>query len=263
MIAMINARIIPFISLVLIVPSACRPVPVEKDLFTDIRMRYGIDVRHEIGEGFFPPDWTAPPISAKAESIKPPELRRFPALLAGALSKYPPAMIQRALKAIYLTGEMKFYGTIYGATSSWDTVYLNSRGEGEGYTDAYLTGSLHHEIAHILYRRHEFDARRWRSMNPRGFRYSGGEDGGMQAIRRGRDSLHGGPALYRRGFLSEYALSSLEEDFCTYSERIFTAPADFAGIMEKYPAVRKKFALWLDFYHSVDEGITRESVLRR
>ncbi len=239
--------------------SADAELPAE-NVFSEIESRYGIKVRYVTGGDFFPMEWAEPPISAGAKEIGTSSLGRFPRLLDRALSRYPGEFINRHLKAVYLTGELYFYGAPYGATSSSDGIYLNDRGEGAGYSDDYLVGSIHHELAHILLRKYAFPAKKWNSLNPAGFRYRGGDNGGLQAIKRGGSSLTGSVSLYKRGFLSEYSLSSREEDFCMYSEAVFTGPGEFSGLMKKYPAIKRKFNQWLEFYRAIDGSITNEYI---
>ena len=58
------------------------------------------------------------------------------------------------------------------------------------------------------------------------------------------------------GFLAEYATSSPEEDFCVYSEMILGADEEFARIMNRHNAVKKKYAIWRRYYLSIDPAFT-------
>jgi hypothetical protein len=238
---------------VLILLHSCAPCRnADSTLFKGIEARYGIEVRSDAGEGFFPREWRLPPISASASPPEKRELMRMPGILERALAKYPPPLIRTCVRGIRITGEMRFYGVGYGATSSEDVVYIKARRASDGYTDAYIEGAFHHEIAHMLFGRRPFPAARWRKINPPGFHYRYAADGGLQSIRRGTDSLRGTRALYDRGLLSEYAGSSLEEDVCTYAETALTDPAGLAAIMKKHRRVREKHRLWLEYYRSID-----------
>lgn len=244
----------------------CAPAPsVNSDMhsrFLAIQKSYGILVRHAIGDDFFPETWRNPPVAARAAEINPAELERFPAIIGAALAAYPPNVIKKNLKEIRLAREMYFFETSYGATSSDCLIYLSDRGSNEGFTDTYLIGSIHHEFAHILYANYDFPQRQWRSALPRGFSYRGHDNGGLEAISKGADSLAGSVELYARGFLNEYSLASLEEDVCIYSETILTSPEEFMTLAEKYPAIETKFKIWLKFYHSIDSSFTVEHLVR-
>ncbi len=218
--------------------------------------RYGLSVRYDVGEGFFPPEWMEAPISARADSIPENEITRTLSLVTEALRLYPDTIVKKHLRAIHLCGGLAFYGLNFGATSTDDCIYLCNAGTVNGYTDRYILRAFHHEFAHILYAKHEFPAEEWSACNPPGFAYTGGDDGGVQAIRRGADSLAGNDRLYRMGFLAEYATSSPEEDFCVYSEMILGAGDEFARIMNRHNAVKRKYAIWRRYYLSIDPAFT-------
>lgn len=236
--------------------------PRNQGIFGAIESEYGIRICHRIDRNFFPPEWRVRPVRARALPLGKKELARFPMILSAALSRYPKGFIPQHLTRIGLAREMYYYGISYGATSVDDIIYLNDRGKKKGYSDDYIAGNLHHELAHILYAKSVFPDAEWVSCNPPGFVYRGGEDGGREAIRTGRDSLRGSEELLARGFLNEYSLSCLEEDFCTYSEHVLARPESFMRAMQAHPAIRKKFLVWLSFYRSFDERFTEEYLFR-
>lgn len=231
-----------------------------ENIFSKIESKYQIKVRYHIDKTFFPGQWLKPPVSAKAGELGSDELKRFPLVLDFELSKYPIEMIKHNLSGIYLTKEIVFFNTSYGATSSNDIVYLNSKGKAAGYSDAYIAGTLHHEIAHILYYKHAFPDKNWKACNPKRFKYSGIEDGGRKAIKNGKDSLIGAERFYRQGFLNEYGTSSMEEDFCVFSEEIMYNPQRVLILIKNYPRLNKKFKIWLSFYNSVNNKFTMEYI---
>lgn len=223
---------------------------------------YGVEVRRVTGEGFFPPEWLEAPISATASDMAERELDRMADLLRGALRAYPRAIIVRHLRSIHLCGSLRFYGLSFGATNTGDRIYLCSAGVSEGYTDEYIVRAFHHEFAHILYSKYDFPVEEWNACNPPGFVYAGGETGGVDAIRRGRDSLAGSERLYSMGFLAEYAMASSEEDFCVYSEMALGAGREFGALAEKHDAVKRKYAVWRRYYLRIDPGFTRTAPFR-
>jgi len=230
------------------------------NIFSKIESKYQIKVRYHIDKTFFPEQWLEPPISAKACELGYDEIERFPMILESALSRYPIDMIKNHLRGIYLTKEIKFFNTSYGATSSTDIVYLNSKGKASGYTDEYIMSTLHHEIAHVLYYKYVFPGKKWLACNPKGFKYKGIADGGREAIKKGKDSLLGAERFYRQGFLNEYATSSMEEDFCVFSEEILNNPKRFFILLKNYPIINKKFKIWLSFYNSVNNKFTMDYI---
>ncbi|HSV95989.1 MAG TPA: putative zinc-binding metallopeptidase [Spirochaetota bacterium] len=244
------------VSLFPVASIAAEKVDFSKQLI-HFEKRYGLSVRYEIGEGFFPPEWLEAPISAQATAIPENEIKRTLSLATGALRIYPDTVVKKHLRAIHLAGGFTFYGLNFGATSADDCIYLCNAGTADGYTDRYILRAFHHEFAHILYAKHVFPLDEWSACNPPGFAYLGGNDGGVEAIRKGADSLVGDERLYGMGFLAEYAMSSPEEDLCVYSEMILGAGEEFAGIMNRHNAVKRKYAIWRKYYLSIDPAFMR------
>ncbi len=74
-------------------------------------------------------------------------------------------------------------------------------------------------------------------------------------------SIVGTEADYEKGFMDTYGETSVENDFNEYAGMIFTYPQKFKKIMDKYPRVRGKFLVWLEFYHNIDPIFTEEYLL--
>lgn len=66
---------------------------------------------------------------------------------------------------------------------------------------------------------------------------------------------------YQYGIITNYGLTSFENDFNEYSAMIFTYPEKFRKIMNQYPRVRGKFKVWLEFYRKVDPIFTEAYLL--
>ena len=218
-----------------------------------------LKIEYRNAENHLPKEWRRAAISARLTPISESELRRFPALLREALSRYPKEVITRNLRKIVLSDSISFYGLEYGATYSSDTVFLSSKGRDLGYTDRYLIEGFHHEFSSILFKNYRFAEKNWGYLNPKGFEYSGS---GVHALKKlETSSLEGNAELYRKGFLAPYAVSALEEDFNVYSGIALSQPQRLSELMRRYPMVRKKFYAWLDFYRSVHPRFDERWVL--
>ncbi len=228
-----------------------------------IEKRYGLSVRYTIGQGFFPGEWLDAPISASATPIPENEIKRTVSLIMEALRLYPDTVVKNSLRAVHLSGGLAFYGLNFGATSTDDCIYLCNAGTANGYTDRYILRAFHHEFAHILYAKYAFPLSEWSACNPAGFSYLEANDGGIEAIRKGADSLVGEERLYRMGFLAEYAMSSPEEDFCVYSEMVLGAGEEFAGIVNGHDAVKRKYGIWRRYYLSIDPAFIRVLTVKK
>ncbi|MBN1534226.1 MAG: hypothetical protein JXA20_16255 [Spirochaetes bacterium] len=231
------------------------------DLFGAIARRYDLDFRIHIDGSFFPKYWQNPPISVKAREISLQELRRFPPIIEQALARYPQQLIKDNLTGIYIIKDLYCYGVRYGATYSNSIIYLSSEGSEKGYGDYYLLSTVHHEFSSILFNNYLFPHARWIASSPGGAHYRYALQGGYKALIDGSSSLEGNDALYSAGFVNEYASSHMEEDFSEFSAFVLTYPLMMRELIKKYPAMKNKFHVWLEFYESLDKAFMRERSL--
>ena len=69
--------------------------------------------------------------------------------------------------------------------------------------------------------------------------------------------------LWKNGFYSNYSREKMVEDFCEFSELIFE-PRKAKLLLEHYPALDRKFAVWLRVYQKIDVTFfTREQLLSK
>ncbi|PCJ54372.1 MAG: hypothetical protein COA79_21890 [Planctomycetota bacterium] len=222
-------------------------------LFSEIESTYGVKIIMKATPELFHPSWRLPPINAKIVQIDENEVLRYPMILKNVLSKYPKKVLLKNLKKIVLAKSLSFYGLQYGGTYSTYTVYLTSKGISRGYTNDYLINSIHHEFSSILFRNYNFPKEKWKSLNLKGFKYTNNSiDGGIEALKAGKAGLIGSHLWYKQGFLAEYSISALEEDFNLYSASILTNPIHIKKLAKKYTLIKKKLDLWLSFYNSID-----------
>lgn len=223
----------------------------------------GIPVAFNCQSSIFPESWQATPISARAESISPKEIDRTQSIIDRALSKYPLSLLQENLAGVYCLGMMQFYDVGYGGTNSENAVYIANAGRFNGYTDQYIEQTFHHEFSSILLRNYPalLDTIAWKKINMNGFDYDDPENG-IGAIRDHRSSIVSDTFLCQKGFLTQYAMSSLENDFNTLSQNIFQPVSNFWWIADHYPRIGEKVKLLIGFYRQIDPVFT-ESYFRR
>lgn len=217
----------------------------------------GVNIRFNYSPLIFPESWQAAPISAKGEQIAASEMQRCTGLMEKALSKYPLKILEKELKVVYFLKSMKFYEVDFGGTNSTDELFLTNGGKNEGYSDIYLEETFHHEYSSILYRNHPsyFNAREWKKVSIRGFRYKDPENG-VGAIRKNQSSQDLDTQLCKKGFLTQYSLSGLENDINTFAQNMFSPPENFWKIVDQYPRIKKKVKLLTDFYYKIDPLFT-------
>ena len=207
----------------------------------------------------FPIEWQQSPINADASIIDNRETVRCKQLTIKALDKYPAEMLRLNLKAVYWLKKMSFYGVGYGGTNSTNAVYLTNDGATLGYTDNYLEQTFHHEFSSILFRNYPslFDSMAWKTVNEKNFNYNDPEDG-VGAIRNTASSQDLDTAICRRGLLTQYSMSSIENDVNTFAQNLFAASEGFWEMVEKYPRIRLKVYLLIKFYNKINPLFTEQ-----
>ncbi|MBI3897632.1 MAG: hypothetical protein HY308_04955 [Gammaproteobacteria bacterium] len=61
-------------------------------------------------------------------------------------------------------------------------------------------------------------------------------------------------SLYQRGLINFYSETGLENDFNTYAQTIFTYPKKMRVLIQRYPVIRDKYAVFKAFYLGIDKG---------
>ncbi|HEV7780302.1 MAG TPA: hypothetical protein VGO58_03500 [Chitinophagaceae bacterium] len=219
----------------------------------------GVRIGFSYSNTIFPTSWQGSPISAYGQPIAETEIGRSKAIMIKALGKYPVTALSKDLKAVYFLKSMKFYDVGYGGTNSNDALYLTNNGSAQGYTDLYLEQTFHHEYSSILYRNHStwFNEAGWTNANITGFDYNDPENG-VGAIRNNESSQDLDTALCRKGFLTQYSLSGLENDINTFAQNIFSPSPGFWQLADQYPRINRKIKLLVEFYHRIDPLFTED-----
>jgi hypothetical protein len=214
-----------------------------------------VPVLTQIRDEDFPPAWRTRAVRAHAEPLDPNEAERSRAIAARAMAKYPADLLRRHLRGVYFASRLQFYGLSFGGTYSDTALYLANRGPAEGFTDAYLEESFHHEFSSILLanRPDALDQAAWRAGN--GWPYG---SSGAEALRSGRASTRYTAAWHERGFLAEYASASLEEDFNMMAEGLFAGGSRFWSAIDAHPRLHAKMRLAAAFYSRLAPGLDEE-----
>jgi hypothetical protein len=210
-----------------------------------------VTVVTSIDGNIFPESWLSHEIDAKAEPLHEVEIQRSKLILSSAMDKYPRSVLTSNLKTIYVMHRLQYSGISAGGTNSRDNVYLANRGERDGFTDNYLEGSFHHEFSSILLRNFPkyLEKKAWGKVNGDKFRYG---KSGVAAVQGNRAGDKFDPSLNSEGFLCEYAKSTLENDFNVIAEQLFLGNPKFWSVVDKYPGIKKKTDLAIDFYRKID-----------
>jgi hypothetical protein len=204
----------------------------------------------------FPASWLTKSVGAHGNVIDRSELKRTAMILERSLSKYPEKVL-RELRAIYVLKNLSICQLPFGGTNSADAVYLTNNGITHSYTDWYIEQTFHHEFSSILFRNHPqlLDTALWIAANQPGFGYND-KEAGLGAIRSRTSSQEIDTALCRKGFLTQYARSDIENDINTIAENLFAPSPGFWNTVNVYPSIKIKVLLLVKFYNSIDPSFT-------
>lgn len=219
----------------------------------------GVQIVSNYSIKIFPDSWQGGSIKATGEQITLDEMQRAEPIIITALKKYPQSLLNKTLRSVYLIKSMSFYNVGFGGTNSNDAVYVTNNGEAKGYTDSYIEQTFHHEFSSILFRDYPslIDTTTWKQQNDPGFDYNDPENG-VGAIKNNQSSQGLSTELAGKGMLTQYAMSSLENDINTIAQNLFKPNPDFWNIADKYPRVGNKVKLLIAFYGKLNPVFTEE-----
>ena len=211
-----------------------------------------VEIATQLDSQMFPPTWTVPPVNASAKPIAASELERALACTRRAFAKYPAQMLTANLNRVYLVNDLRFSGIMAGGTYSTDTVFMSVDTKSEGFSDDYIEGTFHHEFSSVLYYLYprNFREKEWNAANPKGYKYN---ESGTDAVKEGKDSEAYDPELSKKGFLSQYASWSQEEDFNTIAAAMFAGDENLWAEFDRHSPIESKVKIMIDFYAALDK----------
>lgn len=223
---------------------------------------FSVSVHTAPENSMFPSEWRRAPISARATALAASERSRSMEFVRRAIEKYPPTVVRKNLRAVYLLHSLSFYGLPYGGTYSSDRIYIANRGEGQGFTAKFVEETFHHEFSSILLRnnRHLLETSAWKEINGRKVDY---RHSGIKALREGTASIQYDSRFHQWGFLAEYATASMEEDFNMFAEGLFSGSSEFWSAVDRYPRLARKCELAIRFYSRLDPSLNEQFFRRQ
>jgi len=170
------------------------------------------------------------------------------------IKRYPQAVFDDCLKNVFIVDSCEKFGLKVGGTplQNESSIFVVYRDTTEKFSEQLLEG-LVHEFSHILHKKYTdfFKYQEWKKNDL--VKYG---KGGYSAIKKGlvADTLD--ENYCKNGFLDEYSTSSIEEDFATFSEKLFLNDSIFLILPDKYPLIAQKKDLIIAFYHSINSTFT-------
>ncbi len=206
-------------------------------------------LRWRVDASTFPRKWSRRGVDVRATPLPPARRARAEAWLAAALAVYPAGLVERHLRSIHLLERLSFRGVQAGGSNARRRIYVVvPRGRA---ARAYFERVVHAEFSSVLLRlRPElFDQAAWLRGTISGFRYGAS---GAAAVRHDLADARPTDWTLNQGFLYEYGMSSVENDFNSYAGFLFTHPERLAAFAAQYPGVAHKRALTVHFYRALD-----------
>lgn len=173
-----------------------------------------------------------------------------------AMSKYPSDFLNDNIDTIFVANKLYVYGVRYGGTYIGKDVYLSNQ---DHYTFTSFEKLFHAEFSSILYHKNQkkFNSKAWQALNPKGFKYSGDGSEYLESINSKYDSSKD-KLYFEQGFLTEYATTSLENDFNAIVRAMFSGDKTLWDNIDNNPSLNEKLDLAIKFYHSLDPMFTKE-----
>ncbi len=219
----------------------------------ELSKQYGLVVRY--GD---PADFYVPPLPAqeyKGYFIGRTNLHSAHMAIEGvqrALAKYPHTLIRKFLKAVFIAGTIKIYNVEAGGTylNSW--IYISATSDCDPLGPHLYEKILHHELSSLLLVGAEFPIEKWESANPQNFHYlSSAAEIVKAAEGKSRQNIQKAPLMYERGFIHDYGMSSLNNDFNMYAELAMTDLVRLKALAQQYPRIKAKTKILVRFYSSL------------
>lgn len=217
-----------------------------------------VKIVFEVTADVFPSSWYGGEINAKAESLSLSEQTRSAKIVKKAISKYPDKLIKSNLHKVYVFKSLEFFGVPYGGTYTTGKIYLANNGVLNNYTDEYIERGFHEEFSSILKNNYSqfFEEDLWKTINGNGFIYN--SLNGYEAIQSGHSSEGPDKEVYEKGFLTEYGMSTMENDFNSFAKQLFLPDKNFWKVTEDYEKLMKKRDLVINFYNKIDTIFTKD-----
>ena len=96
----------------------------------NIRKAFGVQVHLTYDpDRFFPASWKRARSVAQGLQIEPYSRKRMMRLIPGVLAMYPPELVSKNLRGIYLLKYLSCYGCEFAGTYSRDSIYITNRGK--------------------------------------------------------------------------------------------------------------------------------------
>ena len=223
---------------------------------SELEQQYGLVVRYGDPSEFYVPPLNAQ-INKPSEGIYIGRADEHSALNAlkgiqAALRKYPMDLLREYLKAVFVSGKITIHGVAGGGTYRYKWIYIAALDEFKQNSPALYEQSFHHELSSLYFNGAKFPSIRWLLANEPGFNYLPNQKDVVRAASpENRRDPNEASSWYRAGFVHDYGMASMENDFNMYAELAMTHPEELQKLADQYPRIQAKTRILVDFYSSL------------
>ncbi len=169
-----------------------------------------------------------------------------------ALRKYPKDLLREYLTAVFVSGKITIHGVAGGGTYRYKWIYIVALDEFKHNSPALYEQSFHHELSSLFFKGARFPSIRWHLANEPDFNYLPKQKDVVRAASpENRRDPKEAPSWYRAGFVHDYGMASMENDFNMYAELAMTHPEQLKKLADQYPLIQAKTWILVDFYSSL------------
>lgn len=158
------------------------------------------------------------------------------------LEIWPPE-VTRHIKGVFIFNEIEMYGIKGVCMENDGRVFMTSN-----FAEYILWPRIIHEASHAVSRYVPLDGAKWDKALAPGVRYIGPEATKGNPFETGEE-------IHSRGFIVKYAQIDRDEEFAVISQYIFTSVDEVRDLMKKYPELRKRVTLALQYYKALSPKI--------
>lgn len=154
-----------------------------------------------------------------------------------------PEDLTKHIKGVYIFDALEMSG-VRGVCIEYDfNLYMS------GFLPEYVTvPRVFHEASHAVTRAVPFDKKLWAAGMAKEARYIGKE-----ALKG--DPMSAREELYLKGFLIQYSQIDADEEFAVLAQYLFGSPKELKDLMLKYPEVRKRAVLAIQYFKGLSGKI--------
>ena len=168
-----------------------------------------------------------------------------------------PDSVKSDLKIVVIVSHLVNRGLSSGGTydPGLGALYIATESDSGVVPDEYVASTFHHELSSMLMEKYSFDEIGWRNILGKDFKYESDKNPFyFIAVLEHDVEIKEEEYYFKRGLVSYYGETGVENDLNEYVGMIFSDPEKMKSLISEYPKIKEKYAYIKSFYLSIDEG---------